>query len=255
MEEDILNHHKELFSADGTPITPTVNCLSDAAKWELWHQRLAHPGNRIMEQRHIHADGVPALRGNVFFQCPSCMKNKLCTKQTGNQTNLGSCQYCLDGLSKRSAPDTTTASDNANDMTNTEEWDEYLDDLHLPDALPGQHSHINFGFVQGSDFKVLTGKKGKGPTLTSIDAKNSYCITVDGATRYIWVHLDNTKQPPIDQVRMVLQKFGNKQITHRMVIRCPTCGKAICCERTETSNSILILPNSTIHLKTSITFA
>ena len=105
----------------------------------------------------------------------------------------------------------------ADDSTNTDKWDEYVDDLHLPDALPGQHFHIDFEFVRGSDFKVPTGQKGEGPTLTSIDAKNSYCIIVDRATRYIWVHLDNTKQPPIDPVRMVLRKFGNKQITHRTV--------------------------------------
>ena len=202
-EADILHNNRELFSADGTPVTPTINHLSDAAKWELWHQRLAHPGNRTMEQQHKHADGIPALRGNTFFRCPSCMKNKLCTKRTaGSRNNLATCQSC-GGSSRRVASENSSVPstpDKTGDVTDTEEWDEYLDDLHLPDALPGQHFHIDFGFVRGSYFKVPTGKNGEGPTITSIDTKNSYCIIVDRATRFIWVHLDNTKQPPVNPV-------------------------------------------------------
>ena len=44
-----------------------INRLSDAAKWELWHQRMAHVGTRTMEQTHKHTDGVPMLRGNAFY--------------------------------------------------------------------------------------------------------------------------------------------------------------------------------------------
>ena len=195
-EDDLQYHkHRDLFSANGDLISPTVNRLSDAAKWELWHHRLAHPGNTVMEQQHKHADGVPALRGNAFFRCPSCMKNKLCTKHTGKRTNLGSCRNCARDTPTTGKKTTNTEnSDTRDDDSDTEsDWDEYLDNLHLPDALPGQHFHIDFGFVRGSDFKVPTGTNGTGPTLTSMDAKNSYCIIVNRATRYIWVHLDNTK--------------------------------------------------------------
>ena len=31
-------------------------------------------------------------------------------------------------------------------------FEEYVDSLYLPEALPGQHFHINFGFVRGSEF-------------------------------------------------------------------------------------------------------
>ena len=61
------------------PTKPTVNRLSDAAKWELWHQRLVHPGTRVMEHQHQCSDGVPQLRGNAFWRCPSCMSGKLTT--------------------------------------------------------------------------------------------------------------------------------------------------------------------------------
>ena len=67
----------------------TINRLSDAAKWELWHQHLAHPGNCVTEQQYKHADGIPPLKGNTFYWCLSCMPNKLCTKRSGKHRNLG----------------------------------------------------------------------------------------------------------------------------------------------------------------------
>ena len=188
---------------------PTVNRLSDAAKWELWHQRLAHPGTRVMEEEHKHADGVPQLRGNAFYRCPSCMANKLCTKKCSNKhTNLGSTR------STTSASSQSPVSSPAPDIDD-DEVDAYLDSIHLPDALPGQHFHLDFGFVRGSSFKLPTAN-GEGPTITSVDGKNSYCIIVDRATRHIWVFLSNSKEPPIEPVRMVLRKFG-ANITHRTV--------------------------------------
>ena len=96
-----------------------------------------------------------------------------------------------------------------------EEMDAYLDSLHLLDALPGQHFHMDFGFVRGTSFKLQTAK-GEGLTITCVDGKNSYCIIVDRATWHIWVFLSNTKDPPIEPVCMVLRKFG-ANITHRTV--------------------------------------
>ena len=60
-------------------------------------------------------------------------------------------------------------------------------------------------------------KKGKGPTITSIDGKNSYCLVFDRATRHIWVYLSNSKEPPVEPIRMILQKFGSCSTTHRTV--------------------------------------
>ena len=140
--------HVSTCSIIGT--VPTANRLSDTAKWELWHQRLAHPGTRVMEEEHKHADGVPKLRGNAFYRCPSCMKNKLCTKKCSNKhTPLGS---------KRSNPMEIPQPSNEprpSDLDDNE-MDSYHDAIHLPDALPGQHFHFNFGFVRGSSFKLQT---------------------------------------------------------------------------------------------------
>lgn len=145
---------------------PTVNRLLDAAKWELWHQRLVHPGSRVMEQQHKHADGISALRGNAFYRCPSCMPNKLCTKGPGKHKNLGASSQKNEQEPQRSDDQGPTAASedklanhdsNGEKLTEEEqEWEDYLDELHLPDALPRQHFHIDFRFVQGSDFKVPT---------------------------------------------------------------------------------------------------
>ena len=94
-----------------------------------------------------------------------------------------------------------------------ENLEQYTNSLHLPEALPGQHFHIDFGFVRGSECRVKT-EDGEGPTITSVDGKNLYCLIVDRATRYMWVYLSNTKEPPV--VGMILRKFGAK-VTHRTV--------------------------------------
>ena len=223
---------------NGNPIQ--VNRLSDAAQWELWHQRLVHPGATVMQQQHKVSDGVPKLRGNAFFRCPSCMTMKLCNKRPGKHKTLGATsQYCTPCSAPSSVPytapetsedqtmDDQTTNDNVNVGQSTtsptlngifaddDDIDKYLDDIHLPDALPGQHFHLDFGFVRGSDFKMKT-NNGEGPTITSIDGKNSYCLIVDRATRYMWVYLGNSKAPPVEPVRMVLRKFG-ATCTHRTV--------------------------------------
>ena len=185
------------------PNLPTIriNRLSDAALWELWHQRLAHPGTQVMEQAHKDVDGVPKLRGNAFYRCPSCMSGKLCTKLPGyhhtvGTTRNGQCPHASEPLPN--------------------EIEDLIDSVYLQDAMPGQHFHVDFGFVRGSDFKIPT-KKGEGPTITSIDRKNSYCLIIDRATRYIWVHISNTKEPPVEPLRMILRKFRCKATSHRTV--------------------------------------
>ena len=101
-----------------------INCLSDAALWELWHQRLAHPGTQVMEQAHKDVDGVPKLRGNAFYRCPSCMSGKLCTKLPGyhhmvGTTRNGHCPHTPEPLSN--------------------EIEDLIDSVYLKDAIPGQH--------------------------------------------------------------------------------------------------------------------
>lgn len=71
----------------------------------------------------------------------------------------------------------------------------------------GQHLHLDFGFVRGSDYST---KNEKGQLVTSIDGYWSYCLIIDRASRYITIMLTKTKEPPIDQLRTILRKFQSK---------------------------------------------
>ena len=64
----------------------------------------------------------------------------------------------------------------------------------IPDGVSGQHFYMDFGFVRGSDYSM---KKESGPTITRIDGFNSYLVIVDQVTRYLWIFLTTSKNPPI----------------------------------------------------------
>ena len=64
--------------------------------------------------------------------------------------------------------------------------------------------------------KKYTIKQETGHTITSKDGYNSYLIIVDRATRYTWIFLTKTKEPPVNIVRKVLRKFKYKS-PHRAV--------------------------------------
>ena len=182
-----------------------ANKLSNAAKWELWHQRLGHCGTRVLENLHKHVIGVPKLQGNAFYKCPSCMSGKLCTKQpTHRKGNLGT-------VIEVDPP--KVESEETNPLESQEALDAWLDELWLPDAEPGQHFHADFGFVRGSEFSLeLEG----GKTITSVDGKNSYLLVADRKTRMIWTHCSNSKAAPVKEVQAILQKFKSVN-PHRSV--------------------------------------
>ncbi len=183
-----------------------ANKLSNAAKWELWHQRLGHCGTRVLENIHKHVHGVPKLQGNAFYKCPSCMSGKLCTKQpTHRKGNLGT---VIDNDNNEEK------SSNSNPLESQEALDAWLDEIHLPDAEPGQHFHADFGFVRGSEFSL---KLEGGKTVTSVDGKNSYLLIADRKTCMIWTHCNNTKAAPVKEVRAILQKF--KSVNPHRTIR------------------------------------
>ena len=90
--------------------------------------------------------------------------------------------------------------------------DEIQDDIYMPNTLPGQHFHMDYGFVRGSDFKETQ----NGQTITSIDGFNSYLLIIDRATRYTWIFLQSTKEPPLTVIKLILAKFKTTN-PHRTV--------------------------------------
>ena len=79
-----------------------------------------------------------------------------------------------------------------------------IDNIFLQKGLPGQHFHMDFGFVRVSKYTL---KQENGPTITSKDGYNSCLLIVDRATRYMWIFLMSTKHPPVETARKVLNKF------------------------------------------------
>ena len=154
----------------------TVRKLTDQAAHELWHHRLGHPGEKITEQIHKHVHGVPKLRRNQFYSCAACLSGKF------RKTHIGEVK-----------------SYNKDDQTTKEE--------DTSTYKIGQHFHMDFGFVRGSDYEKVTND---GKLVTSLDNYRSYLLVIDKASRYIWVFLTKTKHPPIQQVKGLLDKFKNR---------------------------------------------
>ena len=177
----------------GPPTQYTVHRMSNATNFELWHQRLGHCRKSTLEIMHRHAIGVPEVRGNTFYKCASCLSSKITKKPFQRKDRASRVMYIAP------APDP--------------------DDIHLSKASPGQHFHMDFGFVCSQDY---TKQDREGQTVTSIDNKNSYLLIINRATRYMWIYLSNSKQPHIDFVCNILTKFKS-QHPHRTV--CTDQGK------------------------------
>jgi hypothetical protein len=145
--------------------------LSEGASYELWHHRLGHPGEKVMGLIHQHVKGVPKLRKNHFYSCAACLAKNIRKVHIGEKKEY------------KKKPDKEPPD---------------------PVSKPGEHLHMDFGFVRGSDWKK---KDSDGKTVTSIDGNRAYLLVIDRATRYIWIFVTKTKHPPITQVAGLLNKF------------------------------------------------
>ena len=71
----------------GNTAKAIVKTLSTGASYELWHNRLGHPGERIMDEVHKHVSGVPKFKRNKFYSCSSCMSAKFRKNILDNKRN------------------------------------------------------------------------------------------------------------------------------------------------------------------------
>ena len=144
-----------------------VKTMTAEAEYELWHQRLCHPGQKVMEKIHHAVEGVPELKSkrHAFYHCDTCVHSK---------------------IQKRNRNKSISTKTNSR----------------------GERFHMDFGFVRGEDHKEYNSKLRR--FITSIDGFNSYLIIVDSFTRYTWIYLTSTKEPPIDLVSQFLDDHGLK---------------------------------------------
>ena len=179
---DLWYHSGFLPTSNNLQCKPTVKALSDAASYELWHQRLAHPGQNIMQNIHKYVIGIPKLRGNAFYKCSSCMSAKISKRSIGSSNPT------------HNKPSINTV-------------------VKQDDSQLGQHFSMDFGFMRSSSYRD---KNELGKTITSIDGYNSYLLIIERKSRFIWIFLTSSKFPPVSAAKSILEKFKSKN-THRTV--------------------------------------
>jgi hypothetical protein len=69
---------------------------------------------------------------------------------------------------------------------------------------------MDFGFLRASTFDYSRPDKSKDRVVTSFDGYNSYLLVVDESTKYTWVYLCASKEPPIALIKMHLDHFGSQ---------------------------------------------
>ena len=187
-----------------------VKTLSQGASYQLWHHRLGHASDKVMHEAHKHCKGVPKFNKPHFYQCNTCLSSTFKKKHIGK-------------IIKR---------------------------VPMPKSKPesievGQHLHADFGFVRGSDYSV---KDKQGKLITSKDGYRSYCLVIDRKSRYIWIILTQTKEPPIRELQDLLTKL-QANVTSKYKTITTDNGKEL--GASKTFQSMLLEPEIQYTLKTT----
>jgi hypothetical protein len=134
---------------------------------KLWHQRLGHAAPRTLKRTQQVVDGIPNLPDAYpLFCCPFCDKAKL-RKNHGGKKSMKEA------------------------------------------SVPGTAFHMDLGFIRGPKNlqDVLQDKAvPKETVIKSHDGFSSYLLIIDAATRYIWVFLLKSKDPPIATIDQFLTR-------------------------------------------------
>jgi hypothetical protein len=93
-----------------------------------------------------------------------------------------------------------------------------------------QRVYMDFGFLRASQADYSRPDKTKERVVTSFDGYNSYLLIVDEYTKYVWVYLCVSKEPPIELINLHLDQFNTKGY-----IRCDQGGELAGCDEFVTS--------------------
>ena len=78
----------------------------------------------------------------------------------------------------------------------------------------GQRFHMDFGFVRGSDYRT---ENTDGRIITSRNGYNAYLSIIDVHTRFQWIYLTASKDPPLAFVEQFLDRYGLQQGQQRNI--------------------------------------
>jgi hypothetical protein len=73
----------------------------------------------------------------------------------------------------------------------------------------GRRFYMDFGFMRASSSDYSRPNKKYDRVIDSWDGYSSYLLVVDEASRYIWVFLTKSKEPPLDIIDTFLDRFGH----------------------------------------------
>jgi hypothetical protein len=85
--------------------------------------------------------------------------------------------------------------------------------------------YMDFGYLRASTFDFSRPDKHSDRVVTSFDGYNSYLLIIDEYTKYVWIYLCVSKEPPIALIHLHLDQFGAKSIH----IRCNKGGELAGC--------------------------
>jgi hypothetical protein len=74
-----------------------------------------------------------------------------------------------------------------------------------------QRFYMDFGFLRASKLDYSRPGDPEDRVIFSFDGYNSYLLIVDEYTKFIWVFLCSSKEPPLELVHLHLDIFGRKQ--------------------------------------------
>lgn len=74
-----------------------------------------------------------------------------------------------------------------------------------------QRFYMDFGFLRASKLDYSNKENTEDRVIFSFDGYSSYLLIVDEETKFVWVFLCKTKEPPLDLVHLHLDIFGRKQ--------------------------------------------
>ena len=82
--------------------------------------------------------------------------------------------------------------------------DDNIEDKVDKSTFVGQHQHMDYGFMQGSDWSK---KDNARKLVTNVDKYRSYLFVINKRSRYIWIFfLTKTKSPSLEQLDELLTK-------------------------------------------------
>ena len=191
--------HDNIFPTPNNTSTSTehavIHRLTNQARYELFHQRCCHCGKRKLDILHKHIQGIKPLKGNAFHLCQSCIYGKQVRR------------------AMTAAHHRLTATTDHPESPPTD-WLDLISPVDNADSLhPGDMFHMDFGFPRGHHYSK-TDELGR--LQTSIDGHRAYLLIIDRKTRYIWITVTKTKQPPCDAVTKFLELHG-RRTGHRTI--------------------------------------